>query len=161
MEADPKGEWFTFERGADKTGDGNGWADVWRREHFALEYKGKHKDLLTAYRQLQRYGPALDSPPLLIVSDMDRILIHTNSTNTKQVVHTLHIEDLKDPDQRAYLEAAFTGPDRLRPGKTHEYITSEASKNFAVLSDELSGVMGARELHDRSDFHEGLCQFLP
>ena len=32
VSADPKGEWFTFEKGANKTSGGNGWADVWRRE---------------------------------------------------------------------------------------------------------------------------------
>ena len=32
---DPKGEWFTFEKGAAKTGGGDGWADVWRKECFA------------------------------------------------------------------------------------------------------------------------------
>ena len=26
--ADPTGEWFTFEKGASKTGGGEGWADV-------------------------------------------------------------------------------------------------------------------------------------
>ncbi len=29
--ADPKGEWFTFEKGASKTTGSEGWADVWRR----------------------------------------------------------------------------------------------------------------------------------
>ncbi len=33
-EADPDGEWYTFERGVEKTGGGKGWADVWMREHF-------------------------------------------------------------------------------------------------------------------------------
>jgi hypothetical protein len=28
--ADPKGTWFTFEKGASKTSGGEGWADVWR-----------------------------------------------------------------------------------------------------------------------------------
>lgn len=37
-EADPHGDWFCFERGALKTGGGNGWADVWRRNCFAWEY---------------------------------------------------------------------------------------------------------------------------
>ncbi len=44
-EADPHGDWFAFEKGAKKTGGGDGWADVWRRHCFAWEYKGKHKDL--------------------------------------------------------------------------------------------------------------------
>jgi hypothetical protein len=42
-EADPAGEWFTFERGAEKRGGGRGWADVWKRGHFGWEYKGKKK----------------------------------------------------------------------------------------------------------------------
>jgi type II restriction/modification system DNA methylase subunit YeeA len=136
-EADPEGEWFTFERGAKKTGGGDGWADVWRKGCFAWEYKGKHKDLSAAYRQLQRYGPALDNPPLLVVSDMDRIQIHANFTNTKQVTYELRIQDLADPEQRAYLEAAFKDPERLRPGETREYITAEAARKFAALAEEL------------------------
>ena len=29
-DVDPKGEWYAFEKGAEKTSGGNGWADVWR-----------------------------------------------------------------------------------------------------------------------------------
>jgi hypothetical protein len=46
-DVDPDGTWYTFERGAKKTGGGDGWADVWKKSCFAWEYKGKHKDLLT------------------------------------------------------------------------------------------------------------------
>src|SRR5260370_14823724 len=42
--ADPEGAWYTFERGAKKSTGGNGCADVWMRENFACEYKGKHQD---------------------------------------------------------------------------------------------------------------------
>ena len=77
-DADPLGEWYTFERGATKQGGGEGWADVWRRGHFAWEYKGKHKDLDSAYEQLLRYRESLENPPLLVVSDMERFEIHTN-----------------------------------------------------------------------------------
>ena len=76
--ADPKGEWYAFEKGATKTSGGEGWADVWRRGCFAWEYKGKKKDLRKAFAQLQQYAIALENPPLLIVSDMDRFRIHTN-----------------------------------------------------------------------------------
>ena len=41
IEADPEGEWFCFERGARKDSGGDGWADVWKREHFAWEYKSQ------------------------------------------------------------------------------------------------------------------------
>src|SRR3954471_20707555 len=54
-EMDPKGEFFTFERGATKRTGGKGWADVWKRGYFAFEYKGKRKDLDAAYDQLLLY----------------------------------------------------------------------------------------------------------
>ena len=93
-EADPEGLWFCFERGARKTGGGDGWADVWRRGCFGWEYKGKRKDLDEAFAQLQRYAIALENPPLLIVSDIETIRIHTNFTNTVQQVHTIALDDL-------------------------------------------------------------------
>jgi hypothetical protein len=31
IKADPKGEWFAFEKGVTKTGGGAGFADVWKR----------------------------------------------------------------------------------------------------------------------------------
>ena len=42
-EVDPQGGWYCFEKGAKKTGGGDGWADVWKRGHFGWEYKGKAK----------------------------------------------------------------------------------------------------------------------
>jgi len=87
--ADPRGDWFTFEKGAAKSTGGAGWADVWRKHAFAWEYKGKHRDLDAAQAQLLRYATALENPPLLIVSDMDRIVIRTNWTNTVQETHTI------------------------------------------------------------------------
>lgn len=45
---DPQGEFFCFEKGAEKRGGSDGFADVWKRGYFALEYKGKHKDLEAA-----------------------------------------------------------------------------------------------------------------
>ena len=80
-ELDPEGTWFTFEAGASKVAGGQGWADVWKKGHFAWEYKGKHADLAKAYEQLLQYREALLNPPLLVVSDIDRVVIHTNFTN--------------------------------------------------------------------------------
>ncbi len=94
ISADPKGDWYTFERGASKTSGGEGWADVWRKGCFAWEYKGPRKDLDKAFTQLLQYSIALENPPLLIVSDMDRIRIHTNWTNTVQQVLELSLTDL-------------------------------------------------------------------
>jgi len=64
---DPTGETFTFEKGAEKMGGGDGWADVWKKGSFAWEYKGTHKDLEAAYLQLQKYRDSLENPPLLVV----------------------------------------------------------------------------------------------
>ena len=81
-EVDPTGATFCFEKGAAKHGGGDGFADVWKKDFFGKEYKGKHKDLEAAYDQLLLYRDALESPPLLVVCDFERIVIHTNFTKT-------------------------------------------------------------------------------
>jgi hypothetical protein len=53
---DPTGATYAFEKGTSKAVGGDGWADVWRRSCFAWEYKGKHKDLDTAHKQLLLYA---------------------------------------------------------------------------------------------------------
>src|SRR4030065_479704 len=50
---DTTGDTFCFEKGATKTGGGNGWADVWKRGFFAVEYKGQGGDLHKALEQVQ------------------------------------------------------------------------------------------------------------
>jgi hypothetical protein len=85
-EVDPTGEVYAFERGAEKsagpTGSGHGWADVWKKGHFAWEYKGPKANLNKAYQQLQQYRESLENPPLLVVSDLQTIEVHTNFTNS-------------------------------------------------------------------------------
>lgn len=137
VSADPKGEWFTFEKGASKTSGGEGWADVWRKGCFAWEYKGRRKDLKAAFNQLLQYSVALENPPLLIVSDMDRILIHTNWTNTVQEVHEFATEDLLDASVRDRLKAAFTDPEEFKPAKTRQALTEETAGEFAGLAQRL------------------------
>ena len=80
-EADPDGSHYTFERGAHKTDGGEGWADVWKKDHFGWEYKGRHRDLVAAYRQLLQYREALDNPPLLVVCDLDRAVLQRINAN--------------------------------------------------------------------------------
>ena len=134
ISADPKGDWFTYEKGASKTTGGEGWADVWRRDCFAWEYKGKKANLDRAFQQLLQYSIALENPPLLIVSDMDVIRIHTNWTNTVQKAHTIAPTDLTDAANRDLLRHAFTDPDRLKPAKTRQLLTEEAAQSFASLA---------------------------
>lgn len=135
--ADPKGEWFTFEKGASITGGGEGWADVWRKGCFGWEYKRRHANLEKAFFYLLRYAVALESPPLLIVSDMERIRIHTNWTNTVQQVHEIGLEDLADAGKRDLLRACFLDPEKLRPTRTRQMVTEEAAKQFAALAQRL------------------------
>jgi type II restriction/modification system DNA methylase subunit YeeA len=135
--ADPVGEWFAFEKGASKTSGGEGWADVWRKGHFAWEYKGPRKDLDKAFSQLLQYSVALENPPLLIVSDMDRIRIHTNWTNTVQEVHEFTLEDLIDGDKREALKRAFTDPEHFKPTKTRQALTEETAREFASITQRL------------------------
>ena len=61
-----------------------------------------------AYVQLQQYAVALENPPLLVVSDMETIIIHTNWTNTVQEIHTIAIEELERPEVLEKLRWLFT-----------------------------------------------------
>jgi len=135
--ADPKGATFTFEKGVDKRTGGQGWADVWKKGFFAWEYKGKHKNLDAAYEQLQLYRDALLNPPLLIVSDMETIVIHTNFTNTIKRTFTLTFDDLLTKDGLQTLRNAFEHPDRLRAEQTPEGVTRQAAAEFGKLADSL------------------------
>lgn len=138
-EADPTGDTYAFEKGAGKVAGGDGFADVWKRGHFAWEYKGKRKNLETAYGQLLQYREALDNPPLLVVCDLDRFEVHTNFTNTPTVVYRFTLADLLTAPQEPLriLRALMEQPAELRPGKTRDDITSEAARQFASLAERL------------------------
>ena len=140
-DADPTGEWYSFERRVDKTLGGKGWADVWKRGHFGWEYKGDHADLSAAYRQLLDYREDLENPPALVVSDMDRIAVHTNFTNTRPTVHTLTLDDLAGGETSAealrILRATMSDPEALRPRQTPDEVTREAASRFADLAQSM------------------------
>jgi hypothetical protein len=138
-EADPAGEWFTFERGADKRGGGRGWADVWKREFFGWEYKGKRKNLDAAFDQLLLYRESLENPPLLIVCDMERIRVHTNFTAAVNQVHEIRLEDLGEPRNLEVLRAVFFDPGRLRPQATVAGVTKVVAERLAGVAQALRG----------------------
>jgi hypothetical protein len=150
-EADPDGDFYTFERRVKKTGagGGKGFADVWYREHFAFEYKGKHKDLGAAYDQLLRYREDLGNPPLLVVCDIERFEVHTNFTNSTKKVYSFTNEELPRPENLRVLRALFDAPDSLAPETTSEGVTQEAARGFALLADGLRsrGVDSERASH--------------
>ena len=136
-ESDPTGERYCFERGVRKETGGDGWADVWKRHHFAWEYKGKHANLDAAFRQLRQYTRALENPPLLIVSDMLRFRVYTNWTNSVSRVHEFELDDLTDAAVRDKLKWALSDPERLRPGETRQALTERAAAAFASLTQGL------------------------
>ena len=136
-EADPIGDHYCFERGARKDTGGKGWADVWKRHHFAWEYKGKHKNLDAAFNQLRQYALALENPPLLIVSDMARFRIRSNWTNSVSETHEFTLDDLADAATRNMLKWAMSEPERLRPGETRQTVTERAATTFAALAQAL------------------------
>jgi hypothetical protein len=148
-EADPEGTSFTFERGCRKMGGAKGWADVWKKDFFGWEYKGKHKDLAAAYAQLQEYRDDLDNPPILVVCDMDRFEIHTNFTRRHPDVYAFSLSQLADPKNLETLRSVFFDPDALSPEAKRERITREAAKRFGELVDgmRLRGIAPLRAAH--------------
>ena len=141
-QADPTGSWYAFEKGAGKLAGGEGFADVWKRGFFAFEYKGKKKDKKAAYLQLQGYRDALENPPLLVVSDLETIEIHTNFTGLSPVTRVVTLDDLAAPDPSealAILRAVFSAPDELRPTFEPVQITEAAARHFAELAQVIRG----------------------
>ncbi len=146
VEVDPKGEWFTFEKGVRKQSGKRGWADVWMRDHFAFEYKGRHKDLDAAYVQLLLYRNALENPPLLVACDMGRFVIHTNFTGTVENVHDIGLEELADSANLDKISWVFHAPKKLEPKVTREAITNRVAGQLGKIAQEMRG----RGLHPRA-----------
>lgn len=109
-ELDPDGTFFTFEENVAKATGGRGRADVWYKGHFAWEYKGKHKDLDAAYRQILDYRNDLDNPPLLVVCDFDEYRIYPQWVNMSSLPFTFRNADLSAPgglDMIRWLAAGY------------------------------------------------------
>lgn len=136
---DPTGSNYAFEKGLTRFSGDNGWADVWRRNCFAWEYKKKRGDLDAAYRQLLLYAGPLGNPPLLIVCDIERIIIRTNWTNAVTETHDIRLEELTDARRLRLLKWAFSDPEQLRPARTRQALTEEAAREFAELARRLRG----------------------
>ncbi|HLI13220.1 MAG TPA: type IIL restriction-modification enzyme MmeI [Alphaproteobacteria bacterium] len=135
--ADPTGKSFTFEKSVKKLDGRTGRADVWKKNCFAWEYKGKQASLIKAYSQLKEYADALENPPLLIVSDMKEIRIHTNFTNSVVQTRIIQLADLRSPENIRLLRSAFENPEYLRPNKSRESVTADAARALASISQAL------------------------
>ena len=135
--ADPKGDWFAFEKGVTKSGGGDGFADVWKRNYFAWEYKKKKANLDQALAQLVRYASALENPPLQVACDTDRFVIQTAWTNAVPKRYEIELEELVDPAKLDILHSVFFDPTKLRPSETRAGVTKEAADKFSTIAESL------------------------
>ena len=144
---------YGFEVNVDKTGGGTGYADVWKKGCFAWEYKSPGVNLGDALKQLKLYASDLENPPLLIVSDMRRIELHTNWTSMVQEKHVLELEDLKDARLRQKLKWAFSEDTvhELKPKRSANATTEEVAKKFVAI---------AQNLRDRGHNPEKVAHFV-
>ena len=140
---------YCFERGTKKTGGGDGWADVWKRGCFGWENKKPGRNLDTALKQLTDYSLQLENPPLLVVSDRERIIIHTAFTGYPDEPREIRIEQLTDPATLQLLRWVFTDPHKLRPEKSTAAITEAAAGKFATIAKSMRqrGLDGQQVAH--------------
>lgn len=150
-EMDRSQEWYTFERSVREASGRLGRADVYKQGYFAWEFKGLHRDLDEAYRQLQRYREALNNPPLLVVSDFRTIRVHTNFTNKVSIVHTIGLDDLGEPEALETLRRVFHDPYALEPETSPEEVTKATADIFGGI---------ARSMRDRGIDSLDVARFL-
>jgi len=151
LEADPSGDFFCFQKrvvkdaelfelkdsGEEAEASERGFADVWKKDCFAWEYKGRKRNLDEAYRQLLRYRESLLNPPLLVVCDFDRFVIRTNFNGTVQETHEFTNDQIDRPENLRTLRALFESPDFLKPQRTANEITTRLAEQFAQVARSL------------------------
>ena len=125
-------EAFTFEKTV-----AVGAADAYLEEHFGWEFKGSDSQLDEAFTQLLRYSFYLKTPPLLIVSSFQTILIRTNFPGMETVLHKIRVEELADPNNLKILRSVFLAPDDLRPVRTVEEVTRETADLFRYIVTDM------------------------
>jgi hypothetical protein len=130
---------YCFEKSLTKVGGSAGFADVWRRDRFAWEYKtkGKYPDPRAAYQQLLLYREDLDNPPVLVACDIENYEVHIAYTGFKTRVEKCTNADLVNVSTRELLRLVMTDPEQLRPADRVETITTEAVKRFATVAQFL------------------------
>jgi hypothetical protein len=138
-EVDPKGDWYTFEKGVKKARGGHGWADVWKRGQFAWEYKKRHRDLDAAFDQLLQYVDDLDNPPILVACDMDRIVVKVRFTGYPTITTTISLTDLHTSKNLEFLRKVFHDPESLKPEEKIEIITEKATQAFVGIARDVQG----------------------
>lgn len=134
---DPTGEFYAFEKGAEKLGGANGWADVWKKDCFAWEYKGQHRDLDKALAQVKQYLGSLNNPPFMVACDFQRFIILSNWTNQVQLKIEFSLQDLLQPEKISILKRVFRGDPSLKSGESRAQLTQKVAGDFSDLAREL------------------------
>ncbi|MDO9195235.1 DNA methyltransferase [Rhodoferax sp.] len=128
---------YIFEQDTVVLGEARGYADVFKRNHFAWENKAPGRNLDMALKQLLTYSLALSNPPLLVVCDRLTTRIHTQFNGHPSEVHTVLLHEMAQPEKQALLRRLWTDPESFRPKKTSRDITEAAAKSFSTLADGL------------------------
>jgi type II restriction/modification system DNA methylase subunit YeeA len=144
-EEDIVGTNYTFEKHVTKVGGGSGFADVWKRDAFAWEYKLPGGDLNKAYRQLNEYHEDLENPPLLIVCDFKRFEVHTKFDSQRSRVYAFDLEELRKNQPvptsallpQDVLRNVFGDRNLLRPEAVTERVTRDAATDLLKLAQQL------------------------
>lgn len=128
---------YLFEKQMLDLGQKRGYADVFKRNAFAWEYKAPGRSLDAALSQLMRYAMPLGNPPLLIVSDRLTIEIHTHFTGRPTQKHVVALGEVTDPAKREVLRRCFDDPDSFLPTTTNKDITEAAATAFATTAERI------------------------
>lgn len=143
--SDPTGKDYAFEKHVKKAGTGQtGYADVFKRGHFIVEYKAQGQSLGRALQQALLYARELDNPPLLVASDFATIEIHTNFTGSPRTVR-LTLDDIAtdapvggDLTALSALRALFQDPERFNPRHLRERVTETATAQMGRVARSLN-----------------------
>jgi hypothetical protein len=125
LEMDPSGGLFEFQRKVATEEGRPGFADVWYRGHFAVEYKGKQvRDLGAAFQQLLRYRSNLETSPLLIACNFDTIEIRTDFTGYVSRTYRIGFDELLSGDP-------LPGPEKtaMQVGRATAYAVARLSRS--------------------------------
>ncbi len=140
-------ELFAAELPVEAEPGARGFADVWKKNCFGWEYKGKKKNLDEAHKQLQRYREALLNPPLLVVCDFNRYIIRTNFNGTVQETFEFENDQIDRPENLRVLRALFSDPEYLRPQRT----TAQVTETLAAQIAEVARMLQNRESVELAD----------
>ncbi|MGI4854026.1 MAG: DNA methyltransferase, partial [Janthinobacterium lividum] len=144
-EEDLIGNNYTFEKHVTKVSDGKGFADVWKRDSFAFEYKLPGGNLKKAYKQLIDYHEDLENPPILVVCDFKRFEVHTKFDSQRTRVYAFDLEELRKNQPiptsavlpQDVLRYVFGDRNMLRPEAVTDRVTRAAATDLLKLAQQL------------------------